>query len=656
MATLAITAEREHYLNKEYGIRSWLLTTDHKRIALLYLISITFFFFVGGFFALLIRLELLTPAGDLVQGDTYNKLFSLHGQVMIFFFLIPSIPAVLGNFLVPLMIGAKDLAFPRINLLSWYLYMIAGVIYVHCIVTGGVDTGWTFYTPFSTAFSNTRVIEAGIAIFIAGFSSILTGLNFVVTIHRMRAPGMTWSRLPLFIWAHYATSIIQLLGTPVLAITLLLVVFERAFNLGIFDPTRGGDPLLFQHLFWFYSHPAVYIMILPAMAVESEVVACFARKRIFGYNFVAMSSIAIAVFGFLVWAHHMFVAGISLYAALIFSILSYLVAVPSAIKVFNWTATMYKSSISFTTPMLYAFGFIGLFTMGGLTGLFLAALGIDVHVHDTYFIIAHFHYIMVGGAVMGYLGGLHFWWPKISGRMYPEGWGRLAALLVFVGFNLTFFPQFILGYMGMPRRYWQYPPEFQVLNVLSTAGSTILAVGYVLPMVYFLWSMRYGKIAEDNPWGAAGLEWKTSSPPPTFNFDEAPEVTWEAYNYEEIAAPGRATRPGTAAPFWRHGAAAGRCLSRHVAVPGDRNHVLRRHVLRLPDLSLLVLQRICRGQPQPGHLAGHRQHSRPHLQQLDGSAWRARGADGKAQITGHSVAADHRVRACVSRNQGRRVV
>jgi cytochrome c oxidase subunit 1 len=537
MATAAITAEREHYLNQEYGIRSWLLTTDHKRIALLYLISITFFFFVGGFFALLIRLELLTPAGDLVQADTYNKLFSMHGQVMIFFFLIPSIPAVLGNFLVPLMIGAKDLAFPRINLLSWYLYMIAGVIYVHCIVTGGVDTGWTFYTPFSTAFSNTRVIEAGIAIFIVGFSSILTGLNFVVTIHRMRAPGMTWSRLPLFIWAHYATSIIQLLGTPVLAITLLLVVLERAFNLGIFDPTRGGDPLLFQHLFWFYSHPAVYIMILPAMAVESEVVACFTRKRIFGYNFVAMSSIAIAVFGFLVWAHHMFVAGISLYAALIFSILSYLVAVPSAIKVFNWTATMYKGSISFTTPMLYAFGFIGLFTMGGLTGLFLAALGIDVHVHDTYFVIAHFHYIMVGGAVMGYLGGLHFWWPKISGRMYPEGWGRLAALLVFVGFNLTFFPQFILGYMGMPRRYWQYPPEFQVLNVLSTAGSTVLAVGYVLPMVYFLWSMRCGKIAEDNPWGAAGLEWKTSSPPPTFNFDEAPEVTWEAYNYEDIPAP-----------------------------------------------------------------------------------------------------------------------
>jgi len=537
MATAAITAEREHYLNKEYGIRSWLLTTDHKRIALLYLVSITFFFFIGGFFALLIRLELLTPAGDMVQADTYNKLFTMHGMVMIFFFLIPSIPAVLGNFLVPIMIGAKDLAFPRINLLSWYLYIIAGVMMLYCIVTGGVDTGWTFYTPFSTAFSNTNVIEAGLAIFIAGFSSILTGLNFVVTIHRMRAPGMTWSRLPLFIWAHYATSIIQLLGTPVLAITLLLVVFERVFHLGIFDPTRGGDPILFQHLFWFYSHPAVYIMILPSMGVVTEIIPCFSRKRVFGYHAIALSSIAIAVFGFLVWAHHMFVAGISLYSALIFSALSYLVAVPSAIKVFNWTATMYKGSITFSTPMLYAFGFIGLFTMGGLTGLFLSALGIDVHVTDTYFVVAHFHYIMVGGAVMGYLGGMHFWWPKISGRMYPEWLGKFAALIVFLGFNLTFFPQFVLGYLGMPRRYWQYPQEFQVLNVLSTAGSTILAVGYVLPMVYFLWSMRYGKIADDNPWGAAGLEWKTTSPPPTFNFEEAPEVTWEAYNYDQIPAP-----------------------------------------------------------------------------------------------------------------------
>src|ERR1700685_309276 len=532
MATVAVTTERENYLNKEYGIRSWLLTTDHKRIALLYLVSITFFFFSGGFFALLIRLELLTPAGDLVQADTYNKLFSMHGQVFLFFFLIPSIPAVLGNFLVPLMIGAKDLAFPRINLLSWYLYMIAGTIYLHCIVTGGVDTGWTFYTPFSTAFSNTKVIEAGIAIFIAGFSSILTGLNFVVTIHRMRAPGMTWSRLPLFIWAMYATSIIQLLGTPVLAITLLLVVFERAFNLGIFDPTRGGDPLLFQHLFWFYSHPAVYIMILPAMAVESEVVACFTRKRIFGYNFVAMSSIAIAVFGCLVWAHHMFVAGMSLYSALVFSILSYLVAVPSAIKVFNWTATMYKGSISFTTPILYAFGFIGLFTMGGLTGLFLAALAVDVHLHDTYFVIAHFHYIMVGGAVMGYLGGLHYWWPKISGRMYPEMLSRAAAIILFVGFNLTFFPQFVLGYLGMPRRYATYPPEFQVLNVFSSAGASVLGIGYMLPLLYLTWSLKYGKIAGANTWQATGLEWQIQSPPLTENFIETPIVTHEAYDYD----------------------------------------------------------------------------------------------------------------------------
>jgi cytochrome c oxidase subunit 1 len=531
--------ERENYLNTRYGVWSWLLTTDHKRIALLYLLSITFFFFIGGFFALLIRLELLTPAGDLVQADTYNKLFTMHGMVMVFFFLIPSIPAVLGNFLVPLMVGAKDLAFPRINLLSWYLYIIGGVMMLHCMLTGGVDTGWTFYAPFSTNFTNTKIVEAGLAIFVAGFSSILTGLNFVVTIHRMRAPGMTWSRLPLFIWAHYATSIIQLLGTPVIAVTIVLVAAERALHLGIFDPKLGGDPLLFQHLFWFYSHPAVYIMILPAMGVVTEIIACFSRKRIFGYSFVAFSSIAIAVFGFLVWAHHMFVAGMSVYAALVFSLLSYAVAVPSAIKVFNWTATLYKGSIHYDAPMLYAFGFLGLFTIGGLTGLFLAALGIDVHVTDTYFVVAHFHYIMVGGAVMGYLGGMHFWWPKISGRLYPEGWARLAALIVFIGFNLTFFPQFVLGYMGMPRRYYDYShmPEFQVLNVLSTAGATVLGVGYLLPMLYFLWSMRYGKPAPDNPWNAAGLEWKTASPPPTFNFDEEPIVTWEAYNYEELDAP-----------------------------------------------------------------------------------------------------------------------
>jgi cytochrome c oxidase subunit 1 len=534
--TTAITppVEREDYLNKEHGVFSWLLTVDHKRIALLYLASVTFFFFIGGVFALLVRLELLTPAGDLMQADTYNKAFTMHGMVMVFFFLIPVVPAVLGNFLIPIMIGAKDLAFPRINLLSWYLYMIGGGLIAHCMLTGGVDTGWTFYTPYSTAFTNTKIIEAGLAAFMAGFSSILTGLNFIVTIHRMRAPGMTWSRLPLFVWAHYATSIIQILGTPVIAITILLVAAERLFHLGVFDPKLGGDPLLFQHLFWFYSHPAVYIMILPSMGVVSEIIACFSRKRIFGYNFVAMSSIGIAVIGFIVWAHHMFVAGISLYAALIFSALTYLVGVPSAIKTFNWTATLYKGSIRYDAPMLYAFGFLGLFIVGGLTGLFLAALGIDVHVTDTYFVVAHFHYIMVGGTLMAYLGGIHFWWPKITGRLYPEGWARLAALIVFVGFNLTFFPQFILGYVGMPRRYYQYPPEFQVLNILSTAGATILGIGYLLPMIYLSWSMRYGKIAPDNPWQAAGLEWKIQSPPTTFNFTEEPVVTWEAYNYDEI--------------------------------------------------------------------------------------------------------------------------
>src|SRR5881398_2381455 len=526
-----IPAEREHYLNKEYGIRSWLLTTDHKRIALLYLVSITFFFFIGGFLALLIRLELLTPAGDLVQADTYNKLFTMHGQIMVFFFLIPSIPAVLGNFLVPMMVGAKDLAFPRINLLSWYLYIIGGVMMMHCMLTGGVDTGWTFYAPFSTAFTNTKIVEAGLAIFVAGFSSILTGLNFIVTIHRMRAPGLTWYRLPLMVWALYATSIVILLATPVLAVTLVMLMMERGLGVGFFDPALGGDPVLFQHMFWFYSHPAVYIMILPAMGVASEVVTAFTRKKIFGYRFVAYSSLAIAFLGFLVWAHHMFVAGISIYSAMIFSFLSYFVAVPSAIKVFNWTATLYKGSVSWQTPMLYILGFIGLFTMGGVTGLFLAALGLDVHVTDTYFIVAHFHYIMVGGVVMAYLAGIHYWWPKITGRMYPEWWARLAALLVFVGFNLTFLPQFLLGYLGMPRRYHAYAPEFQVLNVLSTAGASILAIGYLMPFFYLIWSLFYGRKAGPNPWGAVGLEWATSSPPPKDNFHETPIVTWDAYDY-----------------------------------------------------------------------------------------------------------------------------
>ncbi len=532
MMSTTLSTPRLHYLNIDYGVKSWLLTTDHKRIALLYLASITLFFFLGGFFAVLIRLELLTPQGDLVQAETYNKLFTMHGITMVFFFLIPSIPAVLGNFLIPLMIGARDLAFPRINLLSWYIYIIGAVFTLYAVVSGGVDTGWTFYTPYSTAYSNTHVIATAIGIFITGFSSILTGLNFIVTIHTMRAPGMTWFRLPLFVWSHYATSLVMVLGTPVIAMAIVLVGLERLFHLGIFDPALGGDPILFQHLFWFYSHPAVYIMVLPAMGVVSELVAAFSRKPIFGYKFVAFASIGIAVYGFLVWGHHMFVAGQSIYASMLFSFLSYFVAIPSAIKVFNWTATLHKGSVSYDTPMLYALGFIGLFLIGGLTGLFLAALGIDVHVTDTYFVIAHFHYIMVGGAVMGYLGGLHYWWPKISGRMYPEGWAKLGALIVFVGFNLTFFPQFILGYLGMPRRYWAYPPEFQVLNVLSSSGASILAVGYILPMIYLIWSMRYGPVTSSNPWPATGLEWRTSSPPPVENFEQTPVVTWEAYEYE----------------------------------------------------------------------------------------------------------------------------
>ncbi len=532
--TPAAAAPRPNYLNDGYGWKSWLFTVDHKRIAILYLVSVTFFFVVGGLFAALMRLELATPKGDLVDSETYNRLFTMHGVVMIFFFLIPSVPAVLGNFLVPIMIGARDLAFPKVNLLSWYIYIIGGLMGLTVAVMGGVDTGWTFYTPFSSTYSNSNVALTVSAAFITGFSSILTGLNFIITIHKMRAPGMTWFRLPLFIWAHYATSLIMVLATPVLATTLFLIALERIFRIGIFDPTLGGDPVLFQHLFWFYSHPAVYIMILPGMGVISEIISCFSKKRVFGYSFIAFSSLAIAVLGFLVWGHHMFTTGQSAYASMVFSVITMLVAVPSAVKTFNWTATLYKGTIELTTPMFYALAFIGLFVIGGLTGVFLGLMAVDKHVHDTYFVVAHFHYVMVGSTVTAFLGGVHFWWPKMFGRMYPESLGKLSALIIFVGFNLTFLPQFIVGYQGMPRRYHVYADEFAVYNLLSSAGASIMGLGYLLPAFYLPWSLKWGKKAGNDPWRAKGLEWTIQSPPITHNFHGPVKVTSEAYAYVEF--------------------------------------------------------------------------------------------------------------------------
>lgn len=523
------------YLTDGLSLRSWLFTHDHKRIAILYALAITFFFFVGGAAATLIRMELATPAGDLVRADTYNKLFTAHGVVMVWLFLIPSIPSVVGNFVLPLMIGARDLAFPRLNLLSWYLYLAGGLLTLLALFFGGVDTGWTFYTPYSTMFANGYVVLTLVGVFVTGFSSIATGLNFIVTVHTLRVPELGWFKLPLFVWAIYATSLILVLATPVLAITVLLAVAERLFQVGVFDPAYGGDPLLFQHLFWFYSHPAVYIMVLPAMGAVSEIIPCFARKPIFGYRLMAYAMLAIAGFGFLVWGHHMFVSGQSLAASLVFSLLSFMVAVPSAIKVFNWTATLYKGSISFEAPMLYALGFVGLFTIGGLTGLFLASVSLDVHLTDTYFVVSHFHYIMVGGSVMAYFGALHFWWPKVTGRLYNEVLARIAAVLIFVGFNLTFFPQYILGTMGMPRRYHAYAPEFQVLNLFSSAGAGVLALGYLLPLFYLLHSLRSGARAGPNPWHARGLEWQTTSPPPTHNFDVPPRVPTKPYDYGAAA-------------------------------------------------------------------------------------------------------------------------
>lgn len=526
----------QNYLTNGHSIKSWLLTEDHKRIAMLYLISVSFFFLLGGISAGIVRYELTAPAGNVLESETYNKIFTAHGAIMVFLFLLVAIPAVFGNFLLPLMIGARDLAFPRLNLFSWYLYTAAGTLVLLSMVTGGVDAGWTFYTPYSSLYSNGNISLCLVGVFIGGFSSITTGVNFLVTTHKMRAPGMTWFRLPLFVWAHYATGIVMMLGTPVVAITLLCVVFERTFKLPIFSPELGGDPVLFQHMFWFYSHPAVYIMILPAFGVISELMTAFSRKRVFGYHMIAFSSLAIAFLGFLVWGHHMFVSSQSMYQGVAFSLITFLLAVPSAIKVFNWTATMWKGNVVLASPMIYAIGFQGLFLVGGLTGLFLACMGTDVHLTATYFIVAHFHYVMVGGTIMGFMGALHFWWPKMTGRMYSESIAKWNSLLVFIGFNLTFFPQFVMGWMGMPRRYHYYyfAPEYQPYHIMSTLGASALAVGFAVPFFYLVKSLFTGAKASDNPWSAHGLEWQTSSPPPTENFTYKVIVTDDVYDYDPV--------------------------------------------------------------------------------------------------------------------------
>ena len=526
----------ENYLTNSKGFLTWAFTLDHKRIGMMYLAGVTAAFVVAGLLAMVIRLHLFQPEGAIFSGaeanNWYNQVFTLHGAIMVFLFIIPSVPAAMGNFLVPVMLGAKDVAFPRLNLCSFYLWVIGALFFVSALCATGLDTGWTFYTPYSTT-TDTSVIAATLGAFVLGFSSIFTGLNFIVTINTMRPPGMTWFRMPLFLWATYATSVIQVLATPVLGITLLLLIAERTMHIGIFDPEFNGDPVTYQHFFWFYSHPAVYIMILPAFGIISELIAVHSHKRIFGYRFIAYSSIAIALLGFLVWGHHMFTAGMSSLTTIIFSALTFTVSVPSAIKVFNWLATMYKGSISLTTPMCYAISFIFLFTIGGLTGLFLGTLATDLHLHDTYFVVAHFHYVMVGGTLVAFLGGLFHWWPKFVGKMYNEAAGRFSALVVFLGFNLTFLPQFVMGSRGMPRRYATYDPEFAFLHQMSTYGALLLGVGLLVAFVTLLVSLRSGKRAPANPWGGKTLEWQCTSPPPYYNFERPPAVG-DPYEFRDL--------------------------------------------------------------------------------------------------------------------------
>ncbi len=523
----------EHIHPEPQGfVRKYVFSLDHKIIGIQYIITAFVFFVLAGCLAEIIRIQLMHANGGFVTANTYDEVYSIHGSAMVWLVIIPMLTGGFGNFVMPVQLGARDVAFPWLNMISFWLFPVAGLMLFSSFLMGAPVAGWTEYPPMSLQGGAGTSMWCA-AIFLVGVSSTLTGINFLVTILKMRAPGMTFTRMPLFCWGQLATAPLLMIATTALAAALAALFMERQFGVPFYDPTKGGSPVLWQHMFWFYSHPAVYIMILPAFGIMSEVISVFSRKPVFGYRMIAFSSAAIALAGFMVWAHHMFTSGIAPYMQLPFMVLTFAIAVPTGIKIFSWLATMWGGKIHLTTSMLFALGFLVLFTFGGISGVFLAAIPFDLHVHGTYFIPAHLHFVLVGGSLMGIFSGMYYWFPKMTGRYLSEFWGRVHFALFVIGFLGTFLPMHWLGAEGMPRRVASYDPQFQWVNQLESIFSFIMTAAILIFFVNMLYCIRNGKKAGHNPWGARTLEWQIPSPPPYYNFKHIPSVFGLPYDFTE---------------------------------------------------------------------------------------------------------------------------